>query len=61
MELPDHGWQDVRGLEVEIIIGTVEVGGHRRDEAGAVLLVVSLAELDACDLGDGVPLVGRLQ
>ncbi|MNY13324.1 hypothetical protein D3C86_1464550 [compost metagenome] len=61
VELADHRGQHVRGHEVEVVVGPVEVGGHGRDEAGAVLLVVGLAELDACDLGDGVPLVSRLQ
>ena len=44
-----------------IVAGPVEIGRHHRDEIGAVLLAVGLAQLDGGDLGDGVPLVGRLE
>ena len=52
---------DVAGGEVEIVAGAVEVGRHRADEVGAELAAIGLAQLDAGDLGQGVPLVGGLQ
>jgi hypothetical protein len=55
------GRQDVRGFEIEIVAGPVQVGWHRRNEIAAVLLAIGLALHQAGDLGDGVPLVGRLQ
>lgn len=57
----DQCQHHVTGIEVEVIAGAVEIGRHGRDEVGAVLLAVGLAKLDAGDLGDRVPLVGRLQ
>ena len=47
--------------QIEVVAGAVEVGRHRRDEVAAVLPAVGLAQLDAGDLGDRVPLVGRLE
>jgi hypothetical protein len=46
---------------VVIVAGTVKIGRHRRDEVDAVLAAIGLAELDAGDLGNGVPLVGRFE
>jgi len=60
-ELADHGWQHVRRLQVEVVPGTVEVGGHGRDEVRAVLPVVGLRHQDAGDLRDGVGVVGGLE
>ena len=48
-------------LQVEIVARPVEIGRHGRDEVAAVLAAIGLRQLDAGDLGDGVPLVGRLQ
>jgi hypothetical protein len=48
-------------IGVIIVAGAVEIGRHHRDEIGAVLLAVGLAQLDGGDLGDGVPFVGRLE
>ena len=61
VRLADQGGQDVARLEVEIVAGAVEVRRHGGDEVAAVLAAEGLAELDAGDLGDRVPLVGRLQ
>jgi hypothetical protein len=61
VEPPYEGGQDVRVLRVEVVLRTVEVGGHGRDGVKAVLDAVRLAHLDAGDLGDGVPLVGGLE
>jgi hypothetical protein len=43
------------------VAGPVEVGRHRRDEVAAVLLAIGLALHQPRNLGDGVPLIGRLQ
>ena len=39
-------------VEVEVVVRSVEVGRHGRDEVAAVLPAVALAQLDAGDLGD---------
>ena len=46
MDLTDHGWQHMRGLQIEIIIRPVEVGRHHGDIVRTVLQVVTLAHLD---------------
>jgi hypothetical protein len=61
METPDQGRQHMRAKRIVVVARTVEVGGHGGDEVAAVLAPVGLAELDAGNLGDGVPLVGRLE
>jgi hypothetical protein len=61
VELAEEGGQDVGGLQVVVVVGPVEVGGHGADEVAAMLAPEGLAELDAGDLGDGVPLVGGLE
>jgi len=48
-------------LEIIIIVRAVKVGGHCGNEIAAVLAPISLAHLDARDLGDGVPLVGGFE
>src|SRR4051812_26880439 len=53
--------QHVGALEIEVVVRTIEIGRHGRDEVAAILPAVGLAELDARDLGDGVGLVGGLQ
>ena len=61
VEAPDEGRQDVRVLRVIVVVRPVEVRGHGADEIAAVLFPNGLAEFDAGDLGDGVPLVGGFQ
>ena len=61
VEFADQGGQDVGGLQVEIVVRAVQVGGHDRDEGGAVLPVVGVALFHAGDFGDGVRRVRRLQ
>ena len=61
VELADERGQDVRVLQVIIVIRPVQIGGHGADEIAAVLAAVGLAQLEAGDLGHGVPFVGRLQ
>jgi hypothetical protein len=48
-------------LGVIIVARPVEIGRHHRDEVDAVLAPIGLAQLDAGDLGDRVPLIGRLE
>ena len=47
--------------QIEVVVGSVEVGRHRRNEMPAVLAPIGLRQLDARNLGDRIPLVGRLQ
>ncbi len=61
MHLGDHRWHDMARQEVEIVAGPIEIGRHRADEVRAVLAAIGLAELDAGDLGDRVPLIGGLE
>jgi len=48
-------------FEMEIVVGTIKVGGHHGNVVGAVLQVVALAHLQAGYLGDGILLVGVFQ
>lgn len=59
--LADQGGEDVRVVKVEVIAGTVEVGGHGSEILCPVLAVVTPAHLDAGDLSDGVGPVGGLE
>jgi hypothetical protein len=47
--------------EIEVVVAAVEICRHRRDEVAAILAAVGLAQLQARDLGDRVPFVGRLE
>ena len=52
----------MRALQVVIVARTIKVGGHGRDPVAVLILrAIGLAELDPCDLGDGIPFVRRLQ
>ena len=48
-------------LQMEVVVGAIEVGGHHGNIVGAVLQVVALAHLQASNLGNGILLVGVLQ
>ena len=48
-------------LQIVIVVGTVEVGGHGGDEIAAVLAAEGLAKFETGNFGDGIPFVGRLQ
>ena len=61
VDLTHHGWHDMRIFEVEVVVGSIEIGGHHSDEVGAVLEIVGLAHLESGYLGDGILLVGVLQ
>jgi hypothetical protein len=61
MQLDHERADDVALFEVIIVAGTIEIARHRGDEIGAVLAAIGLRHFQAGDLGDGVPLVGRLE
>ncbi len=46
---------------VVVVAGPVEVGRHQADGIKAVLAAQGLTELDARDLGDGIPLIGGFE
>ncbi len=45
-------------FQVEVVVRSVEVGRHHRNEIGTVLNVEALAHLQARDLGNRIRLVG---
>jgi hypothetical protein len=47
--------------EIEVVVGSIEIGGHHRQEIGAILAVVSSAHLNTRDFGHSVRFIGRLQ
>ena len=61
VHLANQGGDDVRIVQAEIVARTEGVGRNPHDEVIAVLLPISLAELDAGEFGQGIGLVGRLQ
>lgn len=48
-------------LRVVVVTRAIQIGRHNTAVVAPVLAVVALAELDTCNLGDGIGLVGRLQ
>ncbi len=48
-------------VKVEVVAGSVEVGGHDCDVVGAVLSVEAFAEFEPGDFGDGVRFVGEFE
>src|SRR6266566_7049864 len=61
MKSSDQRGQNVRVLQIIIVVRSVQVRGHGADKLAAILPAVSLAHFQTGDLGNGVPLVGRLQ
>ena len=61
MEFADQGGQHMGVLQIKIITGSVQVGGHQADGIEAVLLMIGLTHLNARDLGHRIPLIGGLQ
>src|SRR6266478_5245909 len=51
----------MRGLQVEVVPGTVKVRRHDRNEICAMLPCISLAELDSGNFRDRVGFVGWLK
>src|SRR5207244_9812222 len=50
MRLAQKRGQHVRRLQVKIIVRTIKICGHRRNEIGAVFPRIGLAEFNAGDL-----------
>ena len=61
MKPPDQRGNDVTVLGVVVVSGTIKVGRHHGDEIGAILTAICLAQLDPRNLGNGIPLIGRLE
>ena len=61
IDLTHHGGHDVGVLQMEVVVGAIEVGWHHGDIVRAVLQVVRLAHLQTCNLRDGIFLVGIFQ
>ena len=57
----DQRRNDMTVLRVVIVSRAVKVAWHDAAEISAVLSVIALTHLDACDLGDGVRLVGGFE
>ena len=61
VETPHQSRRNVAVVRMIIVAGPIEIGRHHRDKIRAMLQPVRLAQFDAGDLGDRVPLIGRLQ
>ena len=48
-------------LQMEVIVGAIQIGGHHGNIVGAILQVIALAHLQSGNLGNGVFLVGVFQ
>ena len=61
VEAADQCRQYVAVSGVVVVTRPIQIGGHQADGIKAVLQPQRLAELDASDLGDRIPLIGGLQ
>ena len=61
VEPPHHGGDYVAVFGVEVIVLAVEVGGHCAAIVPAILAVVTFAEFDASNFGNGIGLIGWLE
>src|SRR3990167_5676609 len=61
MRLAKKRWNDMAGVKVEIVAGSVKIGRHRRNVIGAMLLAVGFAKFQSGDFRNRVPLIRRLQ
>ena len=61
VNLAHHGGHHVAVFQMEVVVRAVKVRGHHGEIVGAVLQVVTFAHLEACNLCDGVFLVGVLE
>ncbi len=61
VQFADEGRQHVARFKIEIVAGTIKIGGHGRDEIATILAAVGLAQLDPCDLGHCIPFIGCLE
>ena len=58
IDLAHHGWHHMTVLQVEIVIGTIEIGRHHSDIVRAVLQIIALAHLQSRNLRNGIFLIG---
>src|SRR5450755_3604256 len=56
-----QGGGDMTVIQVVLVVRTIKISRHDRDQIHAVLTPVGLRQLDPRDLGDRVPLIGLLQ
>ena len=61
MHLANQRGKNVGAVKIEIVVRSVKVRWHARDEGFSIFARIGLAELDPCDLGEGIGLVRRLQ
>ena len=61
MHLADERGENMRGVQIEIVIRPIEIRRHPGDEVFSILAGISLAELDAGDLCDRIRIVRRFQ
>ena len=61
MNLTDHGGKHVAALQIEIVVGTVEVGGHYGDVVRSVLQIETFTHFQSGNLGNGIRLIGVFQ
>ena len=52
--LADQGGQHVAVVEVVVVVGAVQIGGHDVDVSTPILVVIGFAQLDAGNFGNGV-------
>src|SRR3569623_2110368 len=48
-------------FQIIVIVWTIQIGGHHADVTSAILPVITLAQFDTRDLGDGVRFIRLLQ
>ena len=61
IDLAHHGGHDMAVLQMEVVVGAIQVRRHHGYIIGAVLQVVALAHLQAGNLCNGILLVGVFQ
>ena len=61
MHPPYQRRQDMRAGGIEIVVRSIKIGRHGRDETVAKLARAALRIFQSGNLGDGIGLVGRLQ
>ena len=61
INLSHHGWHDMRVLQVEVILRTIQVCRHHCNVVGAILQVVRFAHLQTCYLCYSIFLISIFQ
>src|SRR5207237_9061840 len=57
MKFSDQSGQDMRCLQVVVVVRSIQVGRHGADEVAAILAAISLTEFNASDFRNRIPLV----